>query len=30
MRAVAPSLARRMGVPLPTADPKPLDVLQGQ
>ena len=29
MRAVAPTLARLMGVPLPTADLKPLDVLQG-
>ena len=29
MRAIAPTLARIMGVPLPTADLKPLDVLQG-
>jgi predicted AlkP superfamily pyrophosphatase or phosphodiesterase len=28
MRAIAPTLARLMGVPLPTADLKPLDVLQ--
>jgi predicted AlkP superfamily pyrophosphatase or phosphodiesterase len=28
MRAVAPTLARIMGLPLPTADLKPLDVLQ--
>ena len=28
MRAIAPTLARMMGVPLPTADLKPLDVLQ--
>ena len=26
MRAIAPTLARLMGVPLPTADLKPLDV----
>jgi predicted AlkP superfamily pyrophosphatase or phosphodiesterase len=29
MRAIAPTLARIMGVPLPTADLKPLEVLQG-
>jgi predicted AlkP superfamily pyrophosphatase or phosphodiesterase len=29
MRAIAPTLASVMGVPLPTADLKPLDVLQG-
>jgi hypothetical protein len=29
MRAVAPTLARLMRVSLPTADPEPLDVLQG-
>jgi hypothetical protein len=28
-RAVAPTLARLMRVSLPTADPEPLDVLQG-
>ena len=28
MRAIAPTLARLMGVPLPTADLKPLDVLR--